>query len=159
MIRLAKERDFASLWQVYLEAREFMKQTGNPNQWGDFSPTQEMLHKDIEEQKLYLVERNAGICGVFFFDIAPDPWYAVIDGGTWRDDSPYGVLHRVAAKTAERGVFKECLEFALSQISHLRIDTHEDNKVMQHILQKNGFSHCGTIYMDNGEPRLAYERV
>lgn len=159
MIRLASMCDFDALWEVYLEARQFMKDTGNPNQWGDFNPTPAMLEQDITEQKLYLVVREDRICGVFFFNIGADPWYAVIDQGKWMSDAPYGVLHRVAAKTAEKGVFKECLDFALSQISHLRIDTHADNKVMQHVLNKNGFTYCGIVYMDNGEPRLAYERL
>ncbi len=157
MVRLAKAEEFDGIWEIYLEARQFMRETGNPNQWGDFNPTIPMLKKDIEKQQLYVVERNGALCGVFLFAYGPDPWYAVIDHGDWKSDEQYGVLHRVAAKTAEKGVFRECMDFALSKIRHLRIDTHEDNKVMQHILTKNGFVHCGTIYMDNGEPRLAFE--
>ena len=159
MIRLAKNEEFEVIWSVYLGAREFMKETGNPNQWGDFNPTIPMLEKDIENRQLYVAERNGKICGVFFFNIGPDPWYAVIDGGNWSSDEPYGVIHRIAAKKEEKGVFKECLDFALSQITHIRIDTHTDNKVMQHVLDKNGFRHCGTVYMDNGEPRVAYELI
>ena len=83
----------------------------------------------------------------------------MIDHGNWSSDKPYGVIHRIAAKKKEKGVFKECLDFALSHISHIRIDTHTDNKVMQHVLDKNGFRHCGTVYMDNGEPRMAYELI
>ena len=51
------------------------------------------------------------------------------------------------------------MDFVLSKISHILIDTHADNKVMQHVLDKNGFKHCGTVYMDNGEPRIAYELI
>jgi RimJ/RimL family protein N-acetyltransferase len=42
-------------------------------------------------------------------------------------------------------------------VSLLRIDTHEDNKRMQHILAKNGFVYCG-IVLQNGSDRLAYEK-
>ncbi len=159
MVRLAKNEEFDEIWAIYLEARQFMKETGNPTQWGDFNPTIPMLKEDIALQRLYVVERDGELCGVFLFAFGPDPWYAVIENGNWKDDAPYGVLHRVAAKTKERGVFRECMDFALTQIRHLRIDTHEDNKVMQHVLEKNGFVPCGTIYIDTGSPRIAYEYI
>ena len=30
---------------------------------------------------------------------------------------------------------------------------------MQHILEKNGFVSCGTIYVADGSPRIAYQKV
>ena len=160
MVRLANKVDLDEIWNVYLDAREFMRQTGNASQWGDFYPTIPMLEQDIERNELYVVERNEGICGVFLFAEGPDPWYAEIDDGEWKSDTPYSVIHRVAAKTTEKGIFAECLSFALSKDQHLRIDTHEDNKVMQHILQKNRFERCGIVYVhDRKSPRIAYERV
>ena len=30
---------------------------------------------------------------------------------------------------------------------------------MRHILQKNGFSERGTIYISDGTPRITYEKV
>ena len=160
MIRLAKKEDFEQIWSVYLDAREFMRQTGNPSQWGDFYPTEPMLCEDISLERLYVIEREGKICGVFLFEMGPDPWYAEIDDGAWLDDRPYGVIHRVAAKAGEKGIFKECLSFALSQTKHLRIDTHADNKVMQHVLEKNGFVRCGIVYVhERRSPRIAYERT
>lgn len=40
----------------------------------------------------------------------------------------------------------------------MRIDTHENNKVMQHLIKKNGFQECGIIYVEDGSPRIAYEK-
>ena len=41
----------------------------------------------------------------------------------------------------------------------MRIDTHGDNIVMQAMLEKLGFVHCGTIYVrEDKDPRLAYEK-
>ena len=46
------------------------------------------------------------------------------------------------------------------QCGHLRIDTHPDNHVMQNLLRKNGFVHCGTVYVvEDTYPRLAFEKV
>ena len=71
MIRHAIKEELEEIWSVYLEAREFMKETGNPNQWGDFNPTIPMLEKDIENRQLYVAERNGTICGVFFSASVP----------------------------------------------------------------------------------------
>jgi RimJ/RimL family protein N-acetyltransferase len=51
------------------------------------------------------------------------------------------------------------LEFCFSKTDNIRIDTHDDNKTMQHILLKNGFTYCGIIYLKNGDERLAYQKV
>ena len=41
---------------------------------------------------------------------------------------------------------------------NLKIDTHRDNRIMQHLLDKNGFTYCGIIYLDDGTERLAYQK-
>lgn len=160
MVRLAKESDFEAIWGIYLDARAFMKETGNSTQWGDFYPTESMLMQDMGRKELYVIERDGTLCGVFLFTKGPDPWYAVIDHGAWKSEEPYSVIHRVAAKNGAKGIFSECLSFALQHDCHLRIDTHEDNKVMQHVLEKNGFERCGIVYVhDRKSPRIAYERT
>ena len=59
-----------------------------------------------------------------------------------------------------RGVGAYCLSWAYGQCGHLRIDTHGDNTVMQGLLGKLGFVHCGTIYVyEDNDPRLAYEKL
>jgi RimJ/RimL family protein N-acetyltransferase len=160
MIRKADKQDLQAIWEVYHDAQDFMRQTGNPNQWGNFYPTDEMLEGDIEHDRLYVIIREGLICGVFFFDLGPDPWYALIDDGQWISDQTYGVIHRVAARKGHKGIFKECLDFAWGKIQHLRIDTHEDNKVMQHVLEKYGFQRCGIVYVhERKSPRIAFEKI
>ena len=44
------------------------------------------------------------------------------------------------------------------QAGTLRADTHADNHGMQHLLESTGFVHCGTIYTDDGTPRMSYWR-
>ena len=41
----------------------------------------------------------------------------------------------------------------------LRIDTHRGNVVMRKMLEKNDFCYCGIIYLENGDERVAYERI
>ena len=45
---------------------------------------------------------------------------------------------------------------ALKGYKSIRIDTHRDNCIMKHILTKYGFTECGVIYLESGDPRDAY---
>ena len=157
-IRIAREEDLPEILQIYAYARGFMAANGNPNQWGKTNPPREILEADIAEEKLYIVEKGNMICGVFFFHIGEDPTYREIYDGTWCSDTPYGTIHRVASR-GSGGVFAACVEFCLQKCSHLRIDTHADNHIMQHVIEKAGFQRRGIIYIADGTPRIAYERV
>ena len=64
----------------------------------------------------------------------------------------------VASDGQVHGFLRNVLDFCEPQTSHLRIDTHHANKIMQHVLEKNGFRKCGIIHLANGDPRLAYEK-
>ena len=55
--------------------------------------------------------------------------------------------------------FPAALNFCRKKISHIRIDTHHDNKPMQHVVEKAGFARTGSIYVDDGSPRIAYELI
>lgn len=149
--------------EIYAHAREFMAQTGNPNQWGPTNwPPRELVQNDIACGKGYVCEKDGRVVGVFYFNQGEDvdPTYRVIEGGTWAKSGPYGIIHRIASDGSVRGTGTFCIEWAVSQCGgHLRIDTHSDNAVMQRLLEKLGFEHRGTIYLENGEPRLAYEIV
>ena len=70
------------------------------------------------------------------------------------------VAHRIAADGTMKGVGKFCIDWAYAQCGHLRMDTHGDNTVMQNLLKKCGFAHCGTIYVEEDDyPRLAFEKA
>ena len=49
------------------------------------------------------------------------------------------------------------VEFCLAKIPTLRIDTHRDNRILQHLALKHGFRFCGTVFLPDGDPRLAYQ--
>ena len=68
------------------------------------------------------------------------------------------MAHRVASAGRCKGVGAFCLNWAFEQSGNLRIDTHHDNKPMQNLLNKLGFEYCGIIYLENGEPRLAFQK-
>lgn len=162
-IRKSTLQDINKIMEIYSYARSFMASHGNPNQWGPTNwPPKSLICNDIENGSSYVCIHNNEIVGTFFYTYGNnvEPTYSVIDDGTWMDDSPYGVVHRIAANGSTGGIGSFCLNWAFSQCNHLRIDTHEDNKVMQNLLHKLGFEHRGTIYVyEDHFPRLAFEKI
>lgn len=159
MITSATAKDLPDILNIYEHARTFMAQSGNPAQWADGYPQKELLLRDIERKQLYLCRDARIIYGVFAFIIGEDRTYSYIENGSWFSDAPYGTIHRIAGNGTKKDVFAEALSYCESKISHLRIDTHRDNRIMQYLIEKHGFRKCGTIYVADGSPRIAYEKI
>lgn len=158
-IRPAYLSDLPRILEIYEQARQFMRETGNPNQWGLTHPAESILLDDISKGQLYVcTEKNEILC-VFAYIPGPDPTYQVIEGGSWLNEAPYGVIHRMAVTRRGQGIAAFCFDWALRQCPNLRIDTHENNLPMQSALRKYGFQFCGTIYLPNSDPRIAFHKV
>lgn len=155
-IRPAVPADLSRIEAIYAYAREFMRATGNPSQWGTAHPPLAQIENDIASKTLYVITENDTIHGVFYFAMENDPTYLEIFGGSWHSDAPYGVIHRIAGDGAG-GMVRAAVAFAREKIPYLRMDTHADNHVMQHVLAKNGFQRCGIIYLTDGSPRIAFD--
>ena len=80
-----------------------------------------------------------------------------IEEGSWKSEEPYAAVHRVASDGTVQGVLGHVMDYCSAQVPHLRIDTHKDNKVMQHVLERYGFVSCGIVHARDGSPRIAYE--
>ena len=104
-------------------------------------------------------EETERVCGVFFFDIGPDETYGVIEQGAWFSDSAYGTIHRIAGDGTVHGLLRKVVSYCEKKTPHLRIDTHEDNHIMQHVIAQCGFRRCGVIHVSDGTPRIAYEKT
>lgn len=155
-IRNARWEDLPRIEEIYAYARRFMAETGNPNQWGNTTPLTSQLEDDIRKELLFVLIHENLIRGVFYFFIGPDPTYGIIEDGNWRSDTPYGTIHRIAGD-GSGGILAAAVGFAKDRINHIRIDTHADNKIMQHAVAKQGFRRSGIIHLENGSPRIAYD--
>jgi RimJ/RimL family protein N-acetyltransferase len=158
-IRKTRPEDIEEVMQIYARARSFMAQTGNPTQWDGGYPHESLIREDIEKGISHVAEYDGKIETVFVFFKGEDPTYRVIENGSWVNDEPYGVIHRIASRGEVKGAGAACLLWGFEQCGNLRIDTHDDNLVMQHVLEKNGFVRCGRIYLEDGSPRVAYQKV
>lgn len=159
MIISAAVKDLPDILNIYEHARIFMEKSGNPTQWAGGYPQKELLLQDIAKGQFYLCRNARTVYGAFVFIIGEDETYARIENGSWLSDAPYGTIHRIAGNGMEKGVFAEAVSWCERQIPHLRIDTHQDNRIMRHLIEKHGFRKCGIIYVADGSPRIAYEKI
>lgn len=159
-IRKANIEELDTLMEIYEFAKHFMETHGNQDQWtGEDAVTVEKVKGYIRDEVLYVGEDAEKIHFAFVYIQGEDPTYQVISDGAWLNDRPYGTIHRVASLGTARGVVRTISDWALSQNPNLKIDTHHDNLVMQNALARAGFTRCGIIYLENGDPRIAYQKV
>lgn len=156
LIRKAQKDDIEKILRIYESARAYMKESGNPDQWGESYPPRALVEKDIGDGCCFCICSGEHICGVFSYFENGDGSYDNIFNGAWLDDEPYGAIHRVAGDGSCRGIFAAAVDFCKRITPALKIDTHRDNKTMQRVIEKAGFQPCGTVYTDDGTERIAY---
>ncbi|MBQ6165428.1 MAG: N-acetyltransferase [Clostridia bacterium] len=156
-IRKAIPGDLDAIMRVYGIAQEFMIRSGNPTQWGHSYPTEELLSADIADGACYVTTQDGAVHAVFVLCFGGEPTYRVIENGAWPNDLPYVTIHRIASDGIVHGVFRAAADYSASLCDHIRVDTHADNRVMQRRIEAYGFVKCGTIYVADGSPRIAYQ--
>ena len=163
MLSIVKSRieDLPRLMEIYRQGREIMISCGDVNQWGPGFPPESLIATDIQNGSNYSVLDDTGsIIGAFTLIFGSDPTYQKIYDGEWLDDvNPYATIHRLASTKDSKGVAEACFKWCDSMYGNLRVDTHEDNVIMRHCIEKAGFTYCGIIHLLNGDPRMAYQRI
>lgn len=156
-IRRSTEADIPQMMAMFDHSRQLMRAAGNTTQWTGY-PTRDDIGDDIRSGSSYIVHHATFPVGTFALVAGDEPTYNRIDHGRWIDTAtPYSTIHRLA-KTAEvHGVAAAAFAYAKEHCAHLRADTHETNLTMRKIIEAEGFVHCGTVYMADRTPRLAYE--
>ena len=167
MIRKSTVADIAGLMPIFEEARGTIAALGI-DQWQNGYPSEDVILADIKKEQSYLCEIEGGICGTFAVIDDGEPTYSKIYDGEWLtgNSDGYIAIHRVAIAVSSRGsglsgkIIDCAADFARQKgRNSLRIDTHRGNAVMRRMLEKNGFSYCGVIYLTNGDERVAYEKI
>ena len=153
-IRRAAPADVPAILEIFRIAKAYMAAHGNAGQWGGDYPGLPELLPDIARGHSYVLTDGGVIVGTFSFIIGDEPTYRVLLNGHWHADRPYGTIHRLASAGESKGIGKAVVEWCLEHCESLRADTHADNKIMQHLLEKNGFARCGIILADDGKPRI-----
>ena len=160
IVRKSTQNDLPQLMRIYREARGIQIASGNPNQWKAGYPSEELIRSDIDNGVNYIIEDNGRTVGAFTFIYGTDPTYAVIENGSWLDDSgDYATIHRLGSLKEAHGVAAACFSWCEDRCDNIRVDTHEDNSIMRHCIEKAGFTYCGVIHLLNGDPRLAFQKI
>lgn len=160
IIRHARPEDLPGIMRVMEAARQTMRSSGNLHQWGDGYPSEDIILSDMERDGGYVIDVEGRVVAYFAFLKSPEPTYDIIYDGQWLDDErPYHVIHRIASYPDVNHIFADIIEFAFSNSTNVRIDTHRDNTIMQHNIEKHGFTYCGIIHLASGDERLAYQKT
>lgn len=161
LLRKAERDEAEAAYQCIEDARAYHKAMGFV-QWHPGYPTLATIEDDINAGIGYVFAEGDKVCGYCCVIIGEEPAYSVIDG-EWKTNRPYAVVHRMAFSHNARGKGLSGKAFALLKkfciengIEAIRVDTQDENKIMQHILAREGFEYCGLITYDGG-PKLAYE--
>ena len=167
-IRKTVEGDLIALMPIFDEARSTIAALGI-DQWQNGYPNREAILSDIEKEQSYCVLSNGEIIGTFALIEDGEPTYDEIFDGEWLTGNckeHYFAIHRVAISVKSRGtgvstaIIEYCADMARKAgRTSLRIDTHRGNVVMRRMLEKHSFTHCGTIYLESGDERVAYEKI
>ena len=166
--RKANREDAAAVFAVTEDARAFLAAQGVDQWQNEARPTLKTAQADIADDNCYVIyaEETGQIVAVASLVFGEDKNYAQIDG-KWLTDGPYGAIHRVAVHHEHRGkglaseMFTRLIATAREQgVVSVRIDTHADNKPMQAMINRAGFTFCGIIIiLADGTKRNAYELV
>lgn len=160
-----KTHELDEVSQIVLEARDRIGRLGI-DQWQERYPTREIIAEDIRLGRSYVARDDDGsLCGVFAVIDDGEPTYDKIYDGAWLTDGEYLAVHRVAVSPQKlrRGVAGSAMRFVEQMAAErgrasVRIDTHQGNIPMRGMLERNGYVHCGSIYLESGEHRVAYEK-
>jgi GNAT superfamily N-acetyltransferase len=150
---------------IFKQAQQYLKSAGI-DQWQNGYPNPDVIRADIAKDISYVVTNDDEIVATaaIFFDI--EHTYDRITEGKWQSDDAYCTIHRIAVKDELKGrsigaFIIDCAEHMCFKrsIGSIRADTHRDNKPMQKMLTKKGFTYCGIIYLADGKERFAYEKI
>lgn len=155
-IRKATLNDIPKIIPMIKSAKQYLRQQ-NVDQWQKGYPNKNTIENDIYANDNYVLICNGQVAGSASLISGLEPDYLNIDGqwinGTY---NRYVTIHRFAISNQFRG--QHLARFLMSNLlstanllnfKDIRIDTHPQNKIMQHIIRSNGFKFCGIIHVNH----------
>jgi RimJ/RimL family protein N-acetyltransferase len=167
-LRLATLADLPSMMEIIDNSKRLLHADGIP-QWQNGTPNEQTVTKDIDRKWAYVLELDGLIVAQAALWEIDDPDYAEIYDGEWHagSDSAYATLHRTAVAPHYHGkhlgsaLLDALIKRGISLGFHqFRIDTHELNTRMQHLIAQAGFTYSGIVRMHNNpeDLRKVYQR-
>lgn len=158
-VRAAERDEVPRILELVAHSRGIMRANGNHVQWDGY-PGADLISADIEQGIGHVVTLDGVAVGYFALLLEPEPTYACIEEGLWLDDTtPYGTIHRLACAEGVHGIARCVFAWCEARCASVRVDTHRSNAIMLHIFQRHGYTRCGVVYMRDGTPREAYQKM
>ena len=168
--RRSTAEDIPGVMEIVRQAQRYLRESGT-DQWQDGYPNEDVLRSDVERGRGWVFECEGRIAGYVCISMDVEASYAHIDGRWLTEGGNYAVVHRSMVGDDFRGSHLAAEMFSLAfdlaaglGKQSVRVDTHRDNKAMNRLAQKLGFTFCGEVdvsLMDPGrDPRRnAYEKL
>ncbi|MCM3570843.1 GNAT family N-acetyltransferase [Neobacillus mesonae] len=165
VFRKTVNQDMDAIMHIIKQAQEYFKNQ-NIDQWQNNYPNPEVIEKDIQNGYSYVLEIDEKIAGTAAVSFDGEKTYQKIYNGHWVSNGEYAVIHRMAVDNECKGkgissqIIKHVEELCLEKgVKSIKVDTHEENIPMQKLLQKNEFTYCGEIFLEDNSKRIAFEKV
>jgi len=181
IVRQAQVADIDKILEIIAFAKSDFASRGI-DQWQNGNPNKNDIVKDVADGVGWVIANDCQkgalqapvICAYAMLSCETEPAYEVVHGGgQWGDlqepdakrGMPYATIHRVAVAQNARGcgyakkIIAQCEQVTKKKgIPWLRIDTHQDNVAMQGVIKSCGFVFVGTVVLEDGSSRLAYQK-
>lgn len=154
-LKKATMEDYDQIMTILRDGSNQLAEQGIDQWQGDY-PNPDVVKNDIKNGWAYLAESADGMTvGTIAIVDGPDHSYDTMKGNWLIDTDKYVVLHRVAIHSSHAGhgyaskLFVAVLDYIKehrTDIETIRIDTHIDNKIMQHLITKHGSKKVGEVY-------------
>ena len=160
-IRQAFPNEVNQIMTIIDSARDQIATYGS-NQWQSSYPTADIISEDILLGQGYVSIVEGNIVAYVAVIDGKEPAYDAIYDGQWlQNNQHYITFHRMAVSNDSMGL-GICQTFLQGLIEghtgpDFRIDTHEKNEAMKHIVDKLGFIYCGKVRIE--DERLAYQKI
>lgn len=140
-------------------------------QWQQGYPNASSMTEDILNGDLFGAYIDELLVGVVALVKGVNINYTEIYNGSWITPSSEKdlVIHRIAIKEEYHHlkIGKALMDYAEcyakeNNLTSIKVDTHEKNKIMQSLCINNGYKYCGIIYLKRDEvdnSRIAYEKT
>lgn len=160
--RKAKINEIEEINKMYEEGSFILKSRGIDQWQGKNLPKASMENIN----SIYVLEDDGEIIATALHLDYDSDYDEIFDGEWICDGGEYYAIHRFMTKhnVRNKGYAKLLLEeieilAKRNNKDSIRLDTHKDNIPMQKTLEKMNYEKCGVVYLYNGAPRLAYEKL
>ena len=168
IFRKATHADIDRIAEIISYASQRLHKAGI-DQWQRGYPNRQSVENDVNNGVGMVLSLGNEILAYGAVIFTGEKAYDDLTGGEWLTRSNttaprYAVIHRLCVSEIFVGMgfakqFVQAAEaMATERAESMRIDTHADNRTMQHLMRSMGYTYCGIIYFES-RSLTAFEKI